>query len=315
MHRSTLYIRNAGFGDMLQQINIFFHLSDVFSFSPRVFLSRPQRRNSLNGYTFFDDIGYTSLFDPKPEISRERADSLSQISTIVEPAYRFDARCYNNPKLEEVLAEKEDQIHPRLRELASQSKMYSEVSKRKIAQNHIVLHVRRGDVAQVLADDFPGVFDPLTVAGKIIHCNGAFDEDGLKKALPLGNRRRFASTRSYLDALNMVKKREGVESHILVSDGFAKMSRVLVSKNPDFLVDRSVSADALEKELEEELRPLMCGARKCIIGENNASFYETVFAALSSKIIISQSAGFLRELSLLFDLDIEIVCPELLPTG
>ena len=110
-----------------------------------------------------------------------------------------------------------------------------------------------------------------------------------------------------------MKVQERVDSHVLVSDGFARVSRRLVEVYPELLIDSTLSAGALETALEDELRPLMVGASLTIIGESNSTFYGTMFTALACRVIISQSAGFLMELSKRFEQDIEFVTPVLRP--
>ncbi|MEP4035301.1 hypothetical protein [Pseudophaeobacter sp.] len=310
MQPSTLYIRNAGFGDMLQQINLFFHLSDAYSFAPKIFLDEKRGRNSLSNHAFLDEIGYTSLVGPRPEVSVEKAGSLSEISVQVSDAYKFDANCYHNPELQKATVGRHRNFHPRLRELAREGRLYAEICKRKDPTHHITLHARRGDVTQIMTSDFPKVFDAALGAGKILHCRGLFDKETLNDAIPKGNRRRFADAPTHLHALNLIKEREGVDGHLLVSDGFTRISKKVVNMHSDVLADKSMTVDALEKELEQELQPLMDRADQMIIGEQDALFFETIFTSLASKIIISQSPGFLSSLSKLFELDIKFVVPK-----
>ncbi|MEP4038253.1 hypothetical protein [Pseudophaeobacter sp.] len=313
MLNSTLYILNSGFGDMLKQINIFFHLSDVYSFNPKVFIRQNNKRNTLKSHIFFDEIGFSSIIGPRPQTCVEEAASLSEISAEITEAYKFDASSYNNPGLEELVGGRDREIHPKLRALATQSNLCAEIVKRRDTTNRIALHVRRGDVAQINGDDFPSVFDIPAVAGRILHCRGLFHKETLCDELSYGNRRRFADTSTHLDTLNRLKEREGVDSHVLVSDGFTKISRQLVGMHPKLLLDSTLSVEALEAALVNELRPLMVGASQTVIGESNSTFYDTIFTALACRVVISQSAGFLMELSKLFELDIEFVTPELRP--
>lgn len=310
MSKSTLYVRHAGFGDMLKQINIFFHLSDAWSFTPQVVIPATDARNTLNSRTFFDEIGFSEIIDAAPAVPMGKSPSLSKMSSDLLPTYQFDAVCYNNPELEQIVGGRDRETHPKLRALATRSKLYGEIAKRKKDQTQIVLHVRRGDVAQINADDFPGVFDRAAVAGRILHSIGLFDKARLQTELPFSYRRRFVDTATYLDTLNQIKTREKIDDHILVSDGFTRPASFLIATHPELFLDKSLSADALATLLQQELQPLMEGASKTIIGETNPLFYETIFTSLAAKIIISQSAGFLEELSKLFELDIQFICPE-----
>lgn len=309
MMNSTLLIRKSGFGDMLKQINTFFHLSDIYSFNPKIFLPKKIKRNTLNSHVFFDEIGFSSIVETNSELSFDKAVSLSEISQKTSGTYIFDKICYNNSRIEEILDGRERKSHPRLCALAAQSKFYTEVIKRIISTNTITLHVRRGDVAQINADDFPGIFDKTTTGGRIVHCRGLFEKENLETQLPYGNRHRFADTHAHLEILNLTKDRLGIDNHILISDGFDRMSRILINMRPYLLHNENISFDTLKGALERDLHPLMDRAQKTIIGETNSLFYDTIFTALASKVIISQSAGFLRELSNLFDLDIEFISP------
>lgn len=313
MTDSTLYIRPAGIGDMLKQINIFFHLSEAWSFNPKVCLPATDHRNSLNSHAFFEEIGFSEILDKAPKVPLGKSGSLTKISADVSPAYCFDAICYNNPELEEIVGGRDRAMHPKLRALALKSGLHATFAEHKNHKNHIVVHVRRGDVAQINAADYPGVFDETAVAGRVLHSLGLFNRARLFDEMPFGYNRRFVDVPTYLDKLSQIKKRDGVERHVLVSDGYIRTASPLVSNHPELFVDKNLSADALARLLQQELQPLTEGASKTIIGETNALFYETLFVSLSAKVIISQSAGFLEELAKLFELDIEFVCPESRP--
>ncbi|MCD9146198.1 hypothetical protein [Pseudophaeobacter flagellatus] len=314
MPNSVLYVRNSGFGDMLRQINVFFHLADIYSFNPTICFPRNNNRNSLGNATLFKEVGFADITAHGPGLPREQVGSLADISSRVEGAYRFDARCYNSSDFARVLGERAQERHPKLRALALQSSLYAEIAKRQEGnKNRIVVHVRRGDVAQVCLREFTDIFDENSVAGKVLHCRGLFDAASLREDLPYSNRRRFASVPSYLQALNLAKEQQGAGSHVLISDGFSKIARVVGEQHADLLVDGSLSVGALEKAFENELRPLMLGASREIIGESSAAFLDVIYAALTARVIVSQSPGFLKELARLFELDIEFVYPEFQP--
>lgn len=310
MPESTLFLRNAGFGDMLSQINTFFHLSDVHSFTPRICVRTDNRRNSTDTRDFLDRIGLSAILVAGSDAARDRAESLSRISSGISDAYSFDMGCYHDPGLKAALGKRTREIHPSLRRLAVRSDLFAEIAGRRGDGSPVTLHVRRGDVAQIAADDFPGIFDMAAASGKVLHCSGVFDRDALEDGIPSGNRMRFAGVGAYLAALDRAREQEGGGGHTLVSDGFTRISRIIVGRYPHLLRDRTLSAGDLEKALEGELLPLTGDADRVIVGENDATFHATICAALASRVIVSASPGFLRQLSGLFELDIRFIQPQ-----
>jgi hypothetical protein len=310
MKQSTLYVRNAGFGDMLKQVNSFFHLADAFGFDPRVFIPENNQRNSLGNHDFFHQLGFKSIMAPKPAIARKKATSLSMIDSDISDTYAFDLGCYNNPDIKRALGDRDKESHPKLRRLARNGRLFEEISIHKTGAGGIAVHVRRGDVSQIEANDFPDIFDMAVAADKILHRRGVFTPSTLQTDVPWSDRRRFVDTPTHLNVLNQVKQDVGTSSHILVSDGFTKLAERLVEDNRDLLIDKTMTAQALEQALGKELRPLLNGATKVILGETDHAFYETLRVTLGADVIISASPGFLRQLARLFDLDIRFVDPK-----
>lgn len=310
MRQSTLYVRNAGFGDMLVQVNMFFYLADAFDFEPRVFIKENNRRNSLGNRDFFRQIGFESIMAPRPARGPQKAPSLSTLATEFSDTYTFDLSCYHNPVLKEALEGKLKESHPKLTQLARDSHLFAEIAKRRTATGGIAVHMRRGDVSQIRADDFPDIFDMTLTAGKILHRRGAFTPASLEAEVPWSDRRRFVDTPTHVKTLERVQQEEGIASHILVSDGFTKLAARLVEDQPDLLRDRDMTAQALERALGRELHPLSTDACEVILGETDDAFYETLHATLGTDVIISASPGFLRELAKLFGLDIRFVTPK-----
>lgn len=298
---------------MLSQVNTFFHLADVFGFDPRVFIPENNRRNGLGNRDFFHQLGFKSIMAPKPAIARKQATSLSMIASDTSDTYAFDLGSYNNPDIKRALGDRGKEGHPKLRQLARNGRLFEEISKHKTGAGGIVVHVRRGDVAQIEANDFPDLFDMAVAADKILHRRGVFTYLTLQADVPWSARHRFVDTPTHLNVLNQVKQDVGISSHILVSDGFTKLAEQLVEGHRDLLIDKTMTAQALEQALGKELRPLLDGATKVILGETDHAFYETLHATLGADIIISASPGFLRQLARLFDLDIRFVDPKSRP--
>lgn len=317
MRQSTLYVRNAGFGDMLLQANIFFHLADVFEFEPKLFIKEKNRRNSLKNHEFFHQLGFKSIMVPRPATGPNKATNLSMITTDVVDTYTFDLNCYRSPNLKQALGGRHEVSHPKLRQLARDGRLFAEISKQKADTPGIAVHMRRGDVSQIHANDFPDLFDMTLAADKILHRRGVFTPSTLQTDVPWSDRRRFVDTPTHMNTLKLVKQREGATSHILVSDGFTKLAERIVQDNRDLLLDKDMTAESLEQALGKELGPLLDNASKVVLGETDQAFYETLQASLGADVIISASPGFLHHLAKLFDLDIRFVNPdpEPEPTG
>lgn len=313
MLKSTLYVSDAGFGTLLHQINAFFHLSDTFSFDPRVSLARVKKRNSLNSSEFFHEIGLSEVISQEIEEEQSESISLSRISSNFSEAYFFDSRCYKDSDLKRVLGGRLKRAHPKLCKLATQSNLYFKICNHSGVKSDIAVHVRRGDVAQIKADDFPDIFDLSVAAGKTFHWLGVFDKESLRSEIPEAYFNRFVSTRAHLEVLNLVKEQKSINAHTLVSDGFTKISQRIIARHPDLLLDRNISVQNLEKDLESELYPLSGGANETKIGECDSKFYDAVTSVLSSKIVISASPGFLWQLSRFFEFDTQFISPKSRP--
>lgn len=295
-----LVIRNAGFGDMIRQVDLFFKLSDFFEFEPKIHFSKTGKRNEICVIEFFKCIGFSEIIYPEKTIAEV---GLEKISSELENSYQFNMNCYN--KTFDKFIANDNSFHKRLKRMAQSSSLYNQLN--KIERDGIALHVRRGDVAQIPLNTFNKIFVNNGKENEVFHVRGVFTKQSIKQEISSGNYSRFASVDSYLKVLKNEMAKNNTHKYFLLSDGYTKIVHSLINKNKNILLDQNIDPIFLESELSKELDILKKDAAKVLIGEGDNLLYETILLILSSKVFISNSPGLFLCLIKLFELNIPIV--------
>ena len=215
--------------------------------------------------------------------------------------------CYSDDKLKSIAGMNVKRIHPGLIKLGKKSFVYKQLEDKPLKR--IAVHVRRGDVCQIIPENFQNIFRTMSTKRSILHCSGLVEQKNLNNEIAAGNLNRFYTEQSYLIKLNELKAQFNIDTHIVISDGYTKLAKAIIKENRQILIEPSISEEQLETLLAEEIANLSRMADFAFIGENDGFFYKTIYAALSSEIIISSSPGFLRNLAGLFELPIKFVKP------
>ncbi len=318
---AVLAIREAGVGDFLSQVERFLWLGEYFNFESKFFISDQKPGRDRNGFSLteiFKLLGFSDSAYLCDYFQKWKAMPLSQIRHMNMKSkkpifFRYDMASYGNNELSECIKSVNNQNlpHPAIKRLLRNSYLNKKIEiKRKMRNKSkkIVIHVRRGDVAQVPITFLEPILKGGVDKSLILHCSGVFTKDMIKSEIPQGNYNRFKSIAAHLKQVNKVIKNAGDQYEIsLLSDGMTKLSTRIRGRNSDLLLKPDYSQWQIQRCLEQELFPLIEISSSCIIGEGKDTFVPCIVEALSSDCVISASPGFLRRINRYLGYNIEYV--------
>ena len=315
---AILKIRVAGIGDMLKQVSTFYWFCEYLSLSPYFYVESKNGRNEIESRELFEIFGFNQAgimvdkFDEEGAILFSEAfQLLSKKERLYSHCIVFDNACYENKVIKQFLAESrgETSIHPKLSSLVRESTLFKSITRKKIFKSKkIVVHIRRGDVAQINLSILSEYLFDSELVDKVAHVKGIFNKESIKTAIPSGNYKRYKTIGAYLKKLHYVCEKIDTDYSVsLLSDGMTRLTKQLLAKNKHIFRNADMSHWQLENELNKEFYPLVELSKTCLIGEYNNLLLNTIVEGLSADIIISGSPGLFKQLSLIMKLDNEFV--------
>lgn len=304
----------AGVGDLLFQVSHFFLFCARLGLSPLIYLPTGQSRNVCGLSDLFELFGFyraRRIVESAPIVEcipfSAALSSLASGAVVSERYFRFDNPCYGHAELERLRAGGVG--HPDLLDVFRRSALFERVMRRRSAEDRcrVVVHVRRGDVAQVQLNSVLSMLAEGVDPFKVAHVSGVYSESELKSSIDPEAYRRFKTVAKYKDVLVRELKHFGADCQVcLLSDGFTRLASALICSHSSMFCD-GLRADQLEDQLNGELQPLVQMSHVSLIGETADALIDSIVYGLSADMIVTGSPGMFRLMIEFMQLDIQIV--------
>tara|TARA_B110000285_G_scaffold231454_2_gene300218 strand:- start:4114 stop:7098 length:2985 start_codon:yes stop_codon:yes gene_type:complete len=311
----VLELRNAGVGDLLSQVSYFFLFCEGIGLQPKFYMPAGQNRNVCSNRELFELFGfYQAGYIVESAPGAEAVPFSLALTTVASGGvvegsyYQFDNASYNHPELKRMTVAYK--APPRcLVEVFRCSDLYQRVRIRRSAAERYsaVVHVRRGDVAQVKLRTLLPLLSDQVDSNQIAHVSGVYSPRELERYVSADNIHRFKQVEDYKQVLLDELKSLKVQTSIcLLSDGYTLLARILKHRDAA-LFRRDVSEQELKDALNAELLPLARMCESSSVGESSEGLIDTLLYGLSADLLVTGSPGLFRRLIELMQLDIKLV--------